>query len=72
MRYEKERMQDQLKIKNLTEDFKLLKIKHLNGELQQLAEKRSDAEKANNSSGKDDERLKLNRFAGLENRDQMV
>ena len=71
MRYEKERLQDQMKVQNLTEDFKLLKIKHQNGELHQLAENRS-LEKANSSSRKDDDKNRINRFAGLENRDQMV
>ena len=71
MRYEKERLQDQMKIQNLTEDFKILKIKHQNGELHQLAEKRS-SEKANSISRKEDDKSRVNRFAGLENRDQMV
>ena len=69
VRYEKERLQDQLKIQNLTEDFKLLKNKHQNGELEQLAENRS-TEKANGR--KDDDKSRINRFAGLEIRDQMV
>lgn len=71
VRYEKERLQDQMKIQNLTEDFKLLKIKLKNGELQQLAETRS-SEKANSSCRKEDDKSRVNRFAGLENRDQMV
>mmetsp|Transcript_13315 Transcript_13315/g.18267 ORF Transcript_13315/g.18267 Transcript_13315/m.18267 type:complete len:228 (-) Transcript_13315:159-842(-) len=73
-RYEKERYQDQLKISNLTEEFRLLKTKFKNGELQELVQHRMNPEERAQSSrrNKDEERNKLNRFAGLENRDQML
>lgn len=69
-RFEKERQQDQNKIMNLTEEYRILKSKFQSGELQSLAETRQNSGK--NSSRRDDERMKLNRFAGLEQRDQLV
>jgi len=73
-RYEKERYHDQLKINNLTEEFRLLKTKYKNGELQELVEHRMNPEERAQSSrrSKEEERNKINRFAGLESRDQMV